>query len=58
MNGIFLLTNGILYDSQKLARETLEASAASKPLRQEISSPGPRRANRLENNNEQSAPEA
>ena len=34
----------------------MEASAASKPLRQEISSPGPQRANRLENNNKQFAP--
>ena len=34
----------------------MEASAASKPLRQENSSPGPQRANQLENNNKQFAP--
>ena len=40
-----------------VARGMLEASAASKPLRKEISSPGPHRANRLENNSKQFAPQ-
>ena len=47
----------LLY-KQKLAKETLEASAASKPLRQETSPPGPQQASRLENNNKQFAPVA
>ena len=41
---------------QKLAGGTIGASAAPMTPHQEISSPGPQRANRLGNNNKQSAP--
>ena len=48
-----LVQNGTNRNWQK---EMIGASAAPKTLHQEISSPGPQRANQLGNNNKQFAP--